>query len=66
MRDGDAASRGAPTGTGMGLAIAQGLVEAHGGHIRIEDSRVGRGSRVVVTLPWRGKGSLRIRDESVR
>ena len=54
MRDGDAAARGAPTGTGMGLAIARGLVEANGGRIRIEDGRAGRGCRVVVTLPTGG------------
>ncbi len=57
MRDGDAAARGAPTGTGMGLAIARGLVEAHGGRIRIEDGREGRGCRVVVTLPT-GEGEV--------
>jgi len=33
------------------LAITKGLVEAHGGRIRIEDVSAGRGSRVVVTLP---------------
>jgi K+-sensing histidine kinase KdpD len=57
MRDGDAAARGAPTGTGMGLAIARGLVEANGGRIHIEEGRVGRGCRVVVTLPT-GEGAL--------
>ena len=50
MRDGDAGTH-QPPGTGMGLAIAKGIVEAHGGSIHIEDARRGRGSRVVVTLP---------------
>jgi two-component system sensor histidine kinase KdpD len=42
----------APSGTGMGLAIARGIVEAHGGHIWIEDTGAGRGARVVLTLPF--------------
>jgi two-component system sensor histidine kinase KdpD len=50
MRDGDSGTH-QPPGTGMGLAIARGIVEAHGGQIHIEDARRGRGSRVVVTLP---------------
>ena len=50
MRDGDSGTH-QPSGTGMGLAIAKGIVEAHGGHIRIESNPVNRGSRVVVTLP---------------
>lgn len=50
MRDGDSGTH-QPPGTGMGLAIAKGIVEAHGGKIHIEDARRGRGSRVVVTLP---------------
>jgi hypothetical protein len=35
----------------MGLAIARGIVEAHGGRIRVE-ARAGKaGARVVFTLP---------------
>jgi K+-sensing histidine kinase KdpD len=48
-RDGDVSTR-QPTGTGMGLAIAKGIVEAHGGKIWIESSS-GEGTRVVFTLP---------------
>ena len=38
-------------GTGMGLAIAKGIVEAHGGRISIEAGAEGKGTRVVFTLP---------------
>jgi signal transduction histidine kinase len=37
-------------GAGLGLAIAKGIVEAHGGSIRAE-SEVGRGSAFTFTLP---------------
>ena len=49
-RDGDVRSR-QPAGTGMGLAIAKGLVEAHEGRIWIESGRNGKGTRVLFTLP---------------
>jgi signal transduction histidine kinase len=39
-------------GLGLGLPIARGIVEAHGGAIRLE-SEVGRGSRFVVEIPVR-------------
>jgi two-component system sensor histidine kinase KdpD len=38
-------------GIGMGLAIAKGIVEAHGGRIWIEDAGSGCGARVVFTVP---------------
>ena len=49
-RDGDVTSR-EPTGTGMGLAIAKGIIEAHSGKIWIESAENGNGTRVVFTLP---------------
>ena len=49
-RDGDAGGV-RPAGSGMGLAIARGIVEAHGGRIRVEGRAEGTGARVVFTLP---------------
>ncbi len=37
-------------GAGLGLSLARGLVEAHGGEIWIEEARLG-GARAVVSLP---------------
>jgi two-component system sensor histidine kinase KdpD len=49
-RDGDVTTH-KPIGTGMGLAIAKGIVEAHEGRIWIESGNNGKGTRVLFTLP---------------
>jgi len=50
MRDGDVTDRRI-AGSGMGLAIARGIVEAHSGHIWVEDAEVGAGAKFVIELP---------------
>ncbi len=44
---------GRPSGSGLGLYIARGLVEAHGGRIAAE-SRLGKGSTFTFTIPADG------------
>jgi two-component system sensor histidine kinase KdpD len=49
-RDGDLSDRRA-AGSGMGLAIAHGIVQAHGGRIWIEEASGHSGAKFVVELP---------------
>ena len=60
MRDGDTSSDN-PPGTGMGLTIARGIVEAHEGRIWIEDAVSTKGTKVVLALPI-AKGKVRVQS----
>ena len=57
VRGGNTARSGGQTaGLGLGLAIARGIIEAHGGKIWVEDRSAGEsGARFVFTVPTRPK-----------
>ncbi|MGC2235688.1 MAG: DUF4118 domain-containing protein [Pyrinomonadaceae bacterium] len=40
-----------PKGMGLGLAIAKGIIEAHGGKIMVTDNTNGKGAKFVLTVP---------------
>jgi signal transduction histidine kinase len=47
------------SGLGLGLSIARGIIEAHGGTIQVE-SRVGTGSTFRILLPIRKEDGARL------
>jgi signal transduction histidine kinase len=51
----DPARSRAHGGSGIGLAIARAIVEAHGGEIHAESAGVGHGTRFIVRLPVAGR-----------
>ncbi len=55
-----------PAGAGIGLAIALGIVEAHGGSIWVEDRSIGTGARVVFTIPIGDEDSIDIEQPESR
>jgi signal transduction histidine kinase len=48
-------------GTGLGVAIARGLIEQHGGHLHF-DSRPGKGTTVTIDLPACAKKAAAARE----
>jgi PAS domain S-box-containing protein len=50
-------------GLGIGLALAKGLVELHGGTIEVQSPGCGRGSTFIVSLPHRPLGAMSAPDE---
>lgn len=62
-RDGSSSSK-KPGGLGMGLAIARGILEAHGGKIWIETSVGGKGTRMAFLIPTDDTRSENVPEES--
>jgi len=48
-------TKGVGEGTGLGLSVSYGIVQAHGGSIEVE-SEVGKGSTFTIALPLGGAG----------
>jgi len=50
-REAQASGADGSQGIGLGLAIAKGIMEAHGGEIKAESPTNGRGARFIMTFP---------------
>ena len=46
-------------GTGLGVAVARGLIEQHGGRLEFR-SAAGKGTTVTISLPTKAKPCLRL------
>lgn len=64
FEQGDAAGQHRYGGLGLGLAISQAIVEAHGGSIRAESAGSGRGATFTVTLVTSDEGATASRTQS--
>ena len=53
FRQAESAGRRREAGLGLGLAIVRRVVELHGGRVTAHSEGEGRGTTIIVTLPWR-------------
>jgi two-component system NtrC family sensor kinase len=58
-------TKSAGKGVGLGLSVAYGIVEHHGGRIEV-DSQVNRGTTFTVVLPLRARGGRGKEEQGVR
>ena len=70
MRDGDVTDRRI-AGSGMGLAIARGIIEAHGGRVWVEAAEADTGAKFLIDLPINSEpsavaGGPKVRDVEVK
>jgi len=66
VSDGKATGPDRSGGIGMGLAIAKGIVEAHGGRIWVEEGTNGHGTRVIFTVPVGDDEGPAVNDEDTQ